>query len=135
MTVAAVRQAIADACATVSGLHAAPYVPDQINVPQAVVGTVEFDPRMVMGEGKCVRDVMVRVYTGRTAETAAQKLIDTYTELTGATSLIAALQGATALNNGTTADYVEVVRVRGPITEPIGTTDYLVLELDLEVCF
>lgn len=135
MTVAAVRQAIADACATVTGLHAAAYVPDQINPPQAVVGTVEFDPRMVFAEGKCERQIRVTVYVNRTNETAAQKLIDTYTELSGSTSLIAAIQGAAALQNGSTADYVTVTNIRGPIPATVGDIKYLIIELDLEAVF
>lgn len=132
-TVAAVRSAMSDACATVSGLHATAYVADQINPPQAIVGTVDFDPRMVMGEGKCARRMKVTVYVNRTAEIAGQKLLDTYCELSGSSSLIAALQNNTALN--ALVDYLSVTTVRGPLLGTVGTIDYLILEIDVEVVF
>lgn len=131
MSLATARAALADACATISGLHSSAYIVDAINVPMAVVGTVEFDPRMVMGESKCARQMRVTVYTGRTTEVAAQKLLDTYCELSGATSIVYAIQNNSALN--AIVDYLAVTSVRGPLVGTVGTIDYLILEIDVEV--
>jgi hypothetical protein len=138
MTVAQVRQALADACATVSGLRSAPYMPDQINPPVAVVTPGDFDPRLTLGETKSQRQFVVSVYTGRTAETAAQKLLDSYCELSGATSVIAAIQGSAGLNGatgGTYADYAEVTNVSALKVSTIGLTEYLLVDFEIEVVF
>ena len=135
MTVATVRQALADAVDAISGLRASAYMPDKINPPIAVVNTGDFDPRMVLGEGKCERQFVVSVYAGRTPETAAQKLLDTYSELSGATSVIAAIQGWAALNNGTTADYAQVTNVSGLKVATVGTIEYLLVDFEIEVVF
>lgn len=133
MTVATVRAAIADACATVTGLRSSTYIPDQVNPPVAVVGTVAFDPRLVLGEGKCARNIQVTVYLPRTAEASSQKFADTLTELSGSGSLIVALQ----TNAGLLAlvDYLTVTEVRGPLVGTVGAVEYLIYEFDTEVVF
>lgn len=138
MSVADVRDAIAEACRNVtlpdSGtLRASAYIPDKITPPQAIVGTVSFDPRMVFGEGKCARNLQITVYVSRTAETASQKLLDTFTELSGSDSLIANLQTDTLLL--AQVDYLAVTEVRGPLVGTVGGVDYLIFEYDAEVVF
>lgn len=138
MTVADVREALAEALRNVvlpdtGTLRVAAYVPDKITPPQAVVGTVSFDPRLVFGEGKCVRNLQVTVYVSRTAETAGQKLLDTFTDLAGESSIIDALQTDSALLDE--VDYLVVTEVRGPLVGTVGGVDYLIYEYDAEVVF
>ena len=135
MTVATVRQAIADACATVTGLRGAAYRPDQLNPPIAVVTPGEFDPRDVMVQAEVTRPFTVSIYAGRTTEVAAQKLLDTYTDLSGSASVIAAIQASTSLHDGTTADFAEVTNVSALQVETIGAVDYLLVALTVEVAF
>lgn len=138
MTIAQVRQALSDAADGLSDLRAAPYMPDQINPAQAVVLAGDWDPRYVMAEGKTKREFIVRVFAGRTADTAAHKLLDTFSELSGATSMVAAIHASTGLNGangGTYADYAEVVGVSGVLTVTVGTIDYLAMDWTTEVVF
>lgn len=130
------RAALAAACSDVSGLNASAYVTDQVNVPQAIVGVeYDFDPQLVYGESKCAHRFTVTVFAGRIAEQAAQELLDSYVELAGTGSLIAAIQGDTALNDGSTADYAKVVEVIGPTERIVNGITYLAAELILEVVF
>lgn len=135
MSVATVRAALAAACAEITGLKSGTYRPDQIPTPIAVVTPDDFDPRLVMGESKAVRPFIISVYTGRTSEVAAQKLLDTYTELSGSSSILAKIQSYTALNDGTTADYAEVTNISGLKTETIGQVEYLLVQFSVDVCF
>lgn len=134
MSTETVRDALADAAAGISGLRSSPYHLDSINPPIAVVTPGEFDPRLVFGQGKQVRPFIVTVYAGRTTEVHAQKLLDTYTELSGATSLLAALQ-ATAVATAAGADYVEVTEVSGLQVVPVGEINYLAVQWTVEVCY
>lgn len=135
MSEATVREALATAAATVSGLRASGYMPAVIKPPHAVVVPGEFDPRMVLAESKTERVYEVVLFTAKNAPEASQKLLDTYCELSGSTSVIAAIQTATALNNGATADYAEVVAVSGLEVTPNEGVEYLTRKLTVEVVF
>ena len=84
-TIAQVRQALSDAVDSISGLRCAPYMPDQINPPQAVVWDTGVDYDLVMGRGADVWNFTVNVYVARTAERAAQLLLDTLRDELGLT--------------------------------------------------
>lgn len=133
MTIATVRQALSDAVDTITGIRSAPYLPDQINPPQAVVWDTGVDYDVVMGRGADEYNFTVRVYVNRTAETAAQKLLDTLREPTGATSLKTVVEADSGL--AAVVDYARVRRA-GPVDlVTVGSVDYLSVEFEVEVVF
>lgn len=135
MTIAAVRSALSDAVGAITGLSASPYMVDNVNPPHAVVLQGGFDPRMVLSQTKAPREFTVRLFASRVAEVAGQKLLDTFCELSGATSVIAAIQGDSSLNGGATADYAEVQEVSALQVVTVGGIDYLAVDFTVEVVF
>ena len=132
-TIAQVRQALSDAVDTITGLRSAPYVPDQINPPQAVVWDTGVDYDVVMGRGADEYNFTVRVYVNRTAETAAQKLLDTLREPSGATSLKTVVEADAGL--AAVVDYARVRRASPVELVTVGAVDYLSVEFEIEVVF
>lgn len=133
MTIATVRQALSDAVDTITGIRSAPYMPDQINPPQAVVWDTGIDYDMVMGRGADEYRFTVRVYVNRTAETAAQKLLDTLREPSGATSLKTVVEADSGL--AAVVDYARVRRASPVELVTVGAVDYLSVEFEVEVVF
>lgn len=118
---------------TVSGLRAFDYIQDSIDAPCAHVVPLEFDPRMVLGETKSEYQFQIRIYAARAAADQNQKLLDGYREVSGATSLTAAVQGNATL--AAAVDYAQVSRIGEVMVAEISGVPYLYLEIDVEVCF
>lgn len=132
------RAALATAAATVSGLRANGYMPDNIQVPMAVVLPTPFDPRLVEAGTKTEHEYEMVLFTARAPGEASQKLLDSYCELSGATSVIAAIAASTGLNGangGTYADYAQVTEVSGLEITPNNGVEYLTRKLTIEVVF
>ena len=132
-TIAAVRQALSDAVDSISGLRCAPYMPDQINPPQAVIWDTGVDYDLVMGRGGDVWNFTVNVYVNRTAERAAQVLLDTLREPTGATSLKTVVEADAGL--AAVVDYARVRSATPVQVVQVGTVDYLLTEFLVEVVY
>lgn len=134
--ISAVRQALSDAVDSITGLRCAPYMPDQINPGaggQAVVWDTGVDYDMVMGRGGDEWNFTVNVYVGRTAERAAQILLDTLREPSGATSLKTVVEADSGL--AAVVDYVRV-RSASPIQlATVGGIDYLMVEFVTEIVY
>lgn len=135
MSVTAVRQGLKDAVSTVSGLRASAYKRDTVNPPCAEVTPGEWDPRTVLDADRSTREFIVTLYGGRTSEDTAQTLLDGYCEMSGATSVINAIQSDADLNGGTTADYAQVTNVSELIVVTVGAIDLLAVRLTVEVAF
>lgn len=133
MTIAAVRNAMKTAIETVSGLRAFDYIQDSIEAPCAHVVPLDFDPRMVLGESKAEYQFQIRIYAARAAAQQNQILLDGYREVSGPTSVTAAVQGNSTLN--AVVDYSQVSRIGEVSVVEISGVPYLYLEIDLEVCF
>lgn len=137
-TIAEVRQALSDAVDSIAGLRCAPYVPDQINPPQAVVWDTGIDYDLVLGRGADVYDFRVIVYVNRTAETAGQKLLDTLREPTGATSVKTVVEADATL--ASKVDYAQVksvspVQVASVGAALVGQVEYLTIEFTVEIVY
>ena len=93
------RTAIATNLATVSGLRTAADIPDNPNPPIAIVQlqNIQFDG--AFGKGLSTYNFLVTVIVGRADERHAQRLLDTYCEPTGATSVKAAIESDKTLND------------------------------------
>ena len=132
-TIAQVRQALSDAVDTITGLRSAPYVPDQINPPQAVVWDTGIDYDLVLGRGADTYDFRVVVYVNRTAEVAAQKLLDTLREPSGATSLKTVVEADAGL--AALVDYALVQSVSPVQVATVGQVEYLTVEFTIEIVY
>ena len=134
-TVSEVRQQIADIIDdNVEGLRASPIVPDQMVGPIATVSRSAFDPRMVFSESRSTYEFAVSIYVPATADRAMQNLLDDFAELSGATSVTAALQNGDNWTN-VTVDYAQVVNVGAVSKVQVDTADYFAIRLDIEVVF
>lgn len=118
----------------IKGLRGSAIVPDQMVGPIAIVSRRAFDPRFVFSGAKSTYELTVTIYTPRAADRAAQNLLDDWVELTGATSVIAAIQDGDNWSN-VTVDYAQVINVSEVQSVSVDTADYLAVRLDIEVVF
>lgn len=133
-TIAQVRDAMAAAVATIDGLRAYAYELDTINAPAAHVVSLEYDPRYVMADAPTEYQFQIRVYVPRAAVEQAQKLLDGYREVSGATSIRAAVQNENNRPAGL-ADYFSVTRIGAVGVVEVAGAPYLYLEIDVEAVF
>jgi hypothetical protein len=132
-TVQEVRSALADAIA-VTGLRSAPMWQDTFTAPIAIITRREFDPRLVFTSNRAAFQFTVTIYADRTNERTAQVLLDDYCELSGATSIVAAIQDD-ANWSSVDIDYVQVIRIGEVTASSQGESNYLAVPIDVEVVF
>lgn len=132
-TVQEVRTALAEAIA-VTGLRSAPMWQDTFTAPIAIITRREFDPRLVFTANKAAYQFTVTIYADRTVERTAQVLLDDCCELTGATSVVAAIQDEDNWSS-VTIDYVQVTRIGEVSATSQGESNYLTVPIDVEVVF
>lgn len=132
-TVTEVRDDLAAVITAGTGLRAAPLVQDIMVAPIAVVSRRPFDPRMVLQQAKAAYQFTVTIYVDRTDERAAQRALDAYCELSGATSVLAAIQNGSLWSK--TVDYAQVTQIGDVVPVVAGESNYLIVQLDVEVVF
>lgn len=132
-SIAQVRQALSDAVDGITGIRCAPYVPDQIQPPMAVVWDAGVDYDLVLGRGADEWTFTVAVYVSRTADKAAQKLLDTLREPTGATSLKTVVEANAGL--AAVVDYARVRKASPLQVVTVGAIEYLAVEFDVEIVY
>lgn len=127
----AIRAGLTANLQSIEGLRTHDTIPDQINVPAAVVGMpkVEFDVTMVRGADKIT--VPVRVYASRADERSGQDLLDEYLDTNGATSVKTAIESDPQL--GGAAHTLRVTTADGYGVYAIAGVDYLGVEFIVEV--
>jgi hypothetical protein len=130
-TVAEVRDSLAEAITTATGLRCSALVPDQMVAPIAVISRREFDPRYVFTGDRATYLFRVTIYADRTNERVAQIALDEYTELSGELSVLAAIQDGD--NWTATIDYAQVTLIGEVQSTAIAESQYLVVSLDVEV--
>jgi hypothetical protein len=91
-TVSQIKTGLAANLATVSGLRAYAYQPDNVNTPFAwpLLDSIQYNG--AMGGGLITHKFTVSVVVGRSAERTAQSLLDGYLSYAGATSIRQALE-------------------------------------------
>lgn len=132
-TVTEVRDDLAAVITAGTGLRAAPLVQDVMVAPIAIVSRRPFDPRMVLQQAKAAYQFTVTIYADRTDERAAQRKLDAYCELSGATSVLAAIQDGTLWSED--VDYAQVTQIGDVQAVIIGESNYLAVEMAVEVVF
>ena len=91
-TVSQIKSGLAANLATVSGLRAYAYQPDNVNTPFAwpLLDSIQYNG--AMGGGLITHKFTVSVVVGRSAERTAQTLLDGYLSYSGATSIRQAIE-------------------------------------------
>ena len=91
-TVSQIKSGLAANLATVSGLRAYAYQPDNVNTPFAwpLLDSIQYNG--AMGGGLITHKFTVSVVVGRSAERTAQTLLDGYLSYKGATSIRQAIE-------------------------------------------
>ena len=91
-TVSQIKTGLAANLATVSGLRAYAYQPDNVNTPFAwpLLDSIQYNG--AMGGGLITHQFTVSVVVGRSAERTAQTLLDGYLSYAGATSIRQAIE-------------------------------------------
>lgn len=136
-TIAQVRTGLAAVIYAGTGLRAKGYVgQQQVSAPGARILRQEYDPRLVFGEGIVRIPFSIRICTGKVADIAAEKKLDTFCEVSGSTSVIAALQDLSRWTTaGVTIHFADVTRVSEPFAVSAGGVDYLAVDIDVQVAF
>ena len=101
--------------------------------PIAVVSRRAFDPRLVFAQSKAAYLFTVTVYVDRTDERAAQRALDTLTEISGSGSIVAAIQNGTLWS--VSVDYAAVTQIGEVQAVAIAESNYLAVPIDVEVVF
>ncbi len=135
-TIAQVRDELTEAIIAGCGLRASAYLSDNVNAPTAHVWPLAFDPRLVLHQAKAAHNFRVRVFVGRVAERSAQVKLDELREVTGSTSLTAAVQDS---DNWPTqppiVDYAVVTQIGEPQTDVVADEVFMICDFDIEVVF
>lgn len=131
MTIEDVRTAIADACATIPGWRAQPYVRDQVSGPEVQVaqGRIIYDA--TMGREGDEYHYTLTAFVQRDNERAAQMLLQNLCEPAGDGSLKTVLEADTRLKE--VVDYLRVTDVSEVRQVVIGTVGYLTVEFEIEI--
>ena len=126
MSIAGIRQGLADVLDTIPDLRVSPYFPDDITPPMAIVDTyrLSFDLSMARGSDDFTFDVLVVVK--RTSERAAQESLD------GLVPLVkAAIEADKSL--GGAAQSLQCQEMSGYSPLQIGETTYLAASFAVRV--
>lgn len=130
MQLTAVMDDVAAGLETISGLRVAPYWPDRVNPPQAVVAWPEeitYDATMARGSDRF--ETTVTVLVGRADVRSARDVLAAYADGTGASSVKAALEAYDADSYHS----LRVTRADFPGAIPVGGVDYLAVTFTLDI--
>lgn len=132
MTVEDVRNALADACGSISGWRASPYIRDSVAAPEMQIsrGVTNYD--IVFGRGADEFVYTVTAYVQRDSERAGQIKLDELVDPGSANFLKTVLeQSSTVAAAG--VDYIRVREASEVRTADIGNVSYLLVVFTLEV--
>ena len=132
-TLADVRDNLATICSTIDGWTGSGYVGDTVNAGFIKVTSPAFDPRMVLGGGKCEHTFRLIAYAPRTASEYSEQALDVLRDVAGDGSLLIAVQNGT--NWTVTVDYAQVVEIGEVQLAQFGqdTTEYLACPFQVKV--
>jgi hypothetical protein len=130
-TVSQIKAGLAANLATVSGLRAYSYQPDNVNTPFAwpLLESIQYNG--AMGGGLITHQFTVSVVVGRSAERTAQTLLDGYLSYKGATSIRQAIESDRTLG-GVVQDLI-VESANNISTLEANDTTYLAIDFVVTV--
>ena len=126
-----IRQGIATNLGTISGLRAAPEIPDSPNPPIAIINLDTIDYNEAFNGGLTRYNFVVTVVVGRAAERTMQRKLDSYCQPTGEQSVKVAIESDRTLSGEVYDLRVERSNVVGSIT--INDQIYLAAEFTVTV--
>lgn len=125
MTPSAVRQGLATALDTITGLRSFDYVPDGISPPAAVVEPIEVTYHEAnVSTGLNYYRAYVLVIVGRMSDRSSQDRIDAYLDNTGASSIRAAIEADRTLGGACQTLQVVEALPRSVVVSGIEMTAY-----------
>jgi hypothetical protein len=131
-TILQVMQGIEDRLATITGLRVTSYVADQITPPQAVVGVPPIASyRATMQRGRFVLQPQVYILVSAVLDRVGQAALAGYANVSGATSIPAAIEGDRTLGGVVEDCVVDSFRPLG--MEEVGLIGYYGGVFDLRV--
>lgn len=131
-TVLQVMQGIETRLKTIDGLRASYFVADQINPPQAVVGVPPIENyRTTMRRGRFQLEPQVYIFVGAQLDRAGQAALAGYADVSGDTSIPAAIEGDRTLGGIVDDCVVDSFRPLG--MEEVGLIGYYGGVFDLRV--
>lgn len=109
-TLTAIMAGIETRLKTIPGLRTAPYVPDQVNPPIAVVGVPPIpNYHATFAHGKFVLDVPVTVLVSKAVDRIDQPAMAAYADIASTNSIHAAIEGdqtlGGAVDNAVVSDF------------------------------
>lgn len=131
MSLATLRQATADALATIPNLRAVTYVPDQVNPPPGGgFAVVEFGDitEGIDFDGGANVPLSVTVFAQRSSERASQIFLDTLRDHLDPASLKATIEGDADIAAAAAPGYVHVAGSARPVEITVGDNVYLAVE-------
>jgi hypothetical protein len=126
-----IRQGIATNLGTISGLRAAPEIPDSPNPPIAIINLDTIDYIEAFNGGLTTYNIVVTLVVGRAAERTMQRKLDSYCQPTGEQSVKVAIESDRTLSGEVYDLRVERSNVVGSIT--INDQIYLAAEFTVTV--
>lgn len=136
-SISAIRTALANAVATITGVRAVAYIADQVTPPAggifAIVrpGEPLADYDMTMGRGCDALNFVITIFTEYVNERTASDVLDSFLAGSGSTSIKTAIESDTTL--GGIVSYAKVRRAGNYGLEKFGEIDYLSIEFYVEV--
>lgn len=132
-TFAEVRADLATIVGRINGWTGSGWVGDTVNANTIKVTSPAFDPRMVLGGGKCEHDFRLIAYVQRSASVDGEKRLDVLRDVTGTGSLLVAVQDGD--NWTVTVDYAQVIEIGEVSLAQFGqdTTEYLACPFQVKV--
>jgi hypothetical protein len=132
-TIADVREDMAAVLSTLADWSVSSYIGDQVFPRMIKIARPAFDPRMVFQQTKAVHQFKVTAYAPRATPETSEAALDALCELTGNTSLIAAIQDGSLWT--VDVDYAQVTKCGAVYaTQWVdSTTEYLACDFEIEV--
>jgi hypothetical protein len=132
-TIEEVRVALADACQSIEGWRAQPYIRDQVSAPEIQVarGAIVYD--VAMGHDNAGFEFRLTAYVARDNEVAAQRMMQNLCEPAGPGSLKKVLEADETLRA-----LVDIIRVQTASEDGsvvVGAIAYLFVEFTVEVSY
>jgi hypothetical protein len=129
--ISTVRQGLADAADTITGLNCLAYAPDSVPEPCFYVSEVAVEFDAAFGRGMDDIDFTCMVLVSRADDKASQAKLDGYLSGSGASSVKVALEAAPTL--GGACDDLHVKRIQGYRWYTHGDAKYLGAEFVVRV--